>query len=373
VLGALLFVLSVTTRLEVIETAPQGSALDVPELRSALEVLPELFAEAESSIDVAQMYMLYYPPESRGRQMYALYDGLIAAARRGVKVRVLLDSTTLEGSSTETYQRMGHTLAAVPGVEVRACDLRPMSAYDGCIMHAKYCIIDRAVAVVGSHNWSFAAFTDNREISLVVRDTGFCRGLGAVFATDWCAGRGEKLPTSPGGPGNLVVTSPARLKPAGPRSTIEALGDVIGQAESAVDVEVNSISDKVLFGGGERFAGVESLLFSAARRGVRVRLLVDKWAEEQDSTLLVRLDSAPGIEVRVIDLSALGPNPGTGSCHAKLVIADGRRALVGSATLSQRQVLECRNVGVLVEEPRTVGLLGRVFETDWQSEFCRRP
>jgi phosphatidylserine/phosphatidylglycerophosphate/cardiolipin synthase-like enzyme len=253
-------------------------------------------------------------------------------------------------------------------------------------MHAKYCVIDGAVALVGSHNWSFGAFTDNREVSIVVRDTTFAGELAGVFEVDWNTTANDELRMSnvdwrssdpgprPLAPGpHLVVTSPAGLRDSGQISTSAALATVCAAAESTLDVEVNSISDRVEFGTAKRFGFVESLFAATARRGVSVRLLVDKWAMEHDAALLRRLDSVPNLAVRVIDIASAGPNPSRGTVHAKLTIADRRLALVGSATLSQRQVLECRNVGGVIADSAVVATLGRIFERDWFSTYSREP
>ncbi len=363
------------SRFEVVETAPLGSELESASVANAIDRFPELFAEAESSISIAQMYMLYYPPTSRGRLLYRLYDALLAAAARGVEVRILLDSTILEGNPSRTYHRIGRFFSDVPGIEVRSCDLRQFSVYDECMMHAKYFVVDGRTAVLGSHNWSYGAFADNRELSLVVRDSGFARSLARVFDVDWGVAMGD---TGRGGfgdiePGDirLAVAGPAGLRTGIGLTVVAALADFVGGCRTSLDVEINSLSSRVDFGPGERFGLVDSLLRSAAGRGVRVRLLADRWAWEHDPGLLSSLDSVPGIEVRAIDIRSAGPNPAAGTVHGKLVIGDGCRALVGTATFSQRQLLECRNVAVTVGDRSTVSVLREVFERDWGSRYAR--
>ncbi|MEO0082487.1 MAG: phospholipase D-like domain-containing protein [candidate division WOR-3 bacterium] len=360
--------------IRILETAPLGSDLDLADVANAIDVLPTLFAQAESSIHISQMYMLYYPPQSRGRLLSALYDALIAAAQREVRICILLDSATLEQNLSPAYHRIPWLLADVPNITVRACDLRPYSRYPHCMLHAKYCIIDSRTAVLGSHNWSFGAFADNRELSLVVSDTGFCRQLEAVFATDWRAsfGLGHDQSCSALGANpqqrtelRLVVTAPDMLRDSGAYQTIEALIDLFSQAESTLDIEVNSLTTRADFGPAVRFGVVDSLLVAAAVRGVKIRLLVDKWAAERELDLFRYLDGFAGLDVKVADIAPLGPNPESGTMHAKLVIADGGRALVGSATFSQRQLLECRNVGALVRDRDVVGQLQEVFQRDW--------
>jgi phosphatidylserine/phosphatidylglycerophosphate/cardiolipin synthase-like enzyme len=369
-LTLLLVLLTAATPIEVLVTVPQGSEFDRPAARRALDAFPEYFSRAESTIDVCQLYVLYYPPESKGRAVYRIYDALIAAAQRGVRVRVLLDSLTLEGSSTETYRRMRRALAEVPGIEVRVRDLRSRSRYGGCLLHAKYLLIDGRLAVVGSHNWSFAAFTDNHELSLAVDDRRLAGELAAVFGEDWEGkGSGDRRAKASSGTEGLVlvVTEPGGGSPAAGISTRAGLERVFAAAGATLDITVNSISDRVDFGPQPRYRFVDSLIRDADARGVRIRLLVDRWAFEHDSALLAALDTLSNVEVRVADIRSAGPNERTGSVHAKVVVADAQTVLAGSATFSQRQVEECRNVGVLVRDPAAAATLARLFDSLWFS------
>jgi phosphatidylserine/phosphatidylglycerophosphate/cardiolipin synthase-like enzyme len=169
------------------------------------------------------------------------------------------------------------------------------------------------------------------------------------------------------------VTSPSRLRDTTLLSTDDGLRQVFAGADSTLDVIVNSISTRVDFGAGKRYGLVDSLVRDADTRGVNVRLLVDNWALEHDAPLLRSLDTLPHVEVRVADIAAIGPNPKTGSVHAKVVIADGRTILLGSATFSQRQLQECRNVGVLLSDSAVGATLEDLFARNWFSVFARRP
>ncbi len=360
----------------ILATGPQDSELARLPQTDALTGLVRLFNQATSTIDIAQMYMLYYPPESKGCAIYPLYDALITAAQRGIRVRILLDSTTLEANSTPTYHRIRSTLAAVPGIAIRTCDLRPFSHYPGCLMHAKYTIIDGRTVVVGSHNWSFAGFCDNFELSLAIEDRRLARELGEVFESDWL-GQPARQPTHSSKPDkeqpSLVITSPTQWQDTNRLSTRLALQQLFAKARTDLAIIINSITRRVDFGPDSSYDFIDSLLADANERQVRTRLLVDKWALERESTLLRRLDRLPNIEVRVCDISKLGPNPRTGSVHAKLVIADTSTVLLGSATFSQRQIEECRNIGIMLTDKAVAATLLNTFESLWYSVFSHRP
>jgi len=368
-LVALLLSLSGAT--QVVETGPPMSDIDSPGIPEAIDVLPALLAEAESTIDIAQMYMLYYPPWSRGAVLHRLYDGIAAAAERGVTVRILVDASVLEANPGMTYGRIPSLLAELPGVEVRSCDLRPYSNYSDCMMHAKYLVVDDRAAFLGSHNWSYGAMTDNRELSVLAQDTSLARALAAIFSQDWNAAGGFLESAVLGNPDTrLAVTAPAGLVYSGP-TILKTLVQLAASATRSLDLEVNSLSTRVDFGTQGRFGFVDSVLRETANRGVCVRLLIDHRAFDHDPGLFHGLDSLPGIEVRVADIRRAGPNPDAGTVHSKLIITDGREAMLGSATLSQRQLLECRNVAVRLVEQEAVAQLTEFFEAGWRSSFVR--
>jgi phosphatidylserine/phosphatidylglycerophosphate/cardiolipin synthase-like enzyme len=379
--GLLLAGLLLAAPIQVLETAPLETELDSRDIRNAIDVLPGLIAEADSSIDLAQFYLLYYEPDSRGAILFSLYDALIAAARRGVTVRVLLDSTILEQNRGRLYSRMRDSLSRVPGIAVRASDLRPLSRTRECQMHAKYLVIDSRVSVIGSHNWSYSAFCDNRELSLLIRDTAIARDLTLVFETDWRVAARDSTEHAAVRPSErqstalpaLVVTSPHDLSDSSRLSTISALKRLFSSARSSIDLAVNSITLRTDFGSAPRYGFIDSLIRDAARREVRVRLLVDRWSADREPRLLRTLNNIDHVQVRVIDIADIGPNPRTGTAHAKLVIADRAHALVGSATLSQRQLLECRNVGLLTDDSHAVKTLQSVFDRDWNSQYTSQP
>lgn len=384
----LLFSSATANSVHLIETAPLESELDHREIANAIDIIPELIASAESTLEIAQMYMLYYPPESKGSLLYRLYDAITAAAARGVRVRIMLDSTVLETNPTETYRRIRERLSQFPGITVKTVDLRPFSLYPQCLMHAKYLVVDGRTVIIGSHNWSFGGMADNRELSLMIEDTSLAKSVLQVFEQDWnfrsvresrADFQSTNQHTTPLGAGEgsswlrLAVAGPAGLTLSDMWPMTEALTAITAGAESTLDIEVNSISPRVDFGEGNRFALVETLLQNAAARGVRIRLLVDRWAHAHEPFFIRRLDSVPGIDVRVIDISRAGPNPGAGTLHAKFVLADHRRFMLGSATLSHRQLTECRNLAVVAEDTAVTRTLFDIFEHDWFSVYTRRP
>jgi len=108
-------------------------------------------------------------------------------------------------------------------------------------------------------------------------------------------------------------------------------------------------------------------LADCARRGVRVRVLVDhamlahKARETPRLDRLVRLLHDAGVEVRLWH----DPRRPFDSNHRKLLLIDGRTALVGGRNFADHYRLgQWRDVDLLLSGP-SVRPLGRLFETVW--------
>lgn len=256
-------------------------------------------------------------------QMYAftldrLATKLVAADRRGVPVRVLLDpGQTVNGSIRTTLQN--------GGVEVRSAPAAFPNA------HAKYLVIDGDTAMIMSGNFTVAGMVDQRNAGLVDRDPTNVADLAAIFAADW-AGTSARLLCP-----RLVVS------PADARTRVLGL---IASATSTLDIEVYYLAD----------TGVRTAVIAAKNRGVAVRVILADPSEVSDNTTTQTALVTAGIPTRFLS----NPVP-----HIKLVIADGAAALVGSHNLSLTSLRDNREVGEIVRTPAVVASLRSRLESDW--------
>ena len=157
-----------------------------PKLEPAGEERMHLFVSspAGGSASMHLMYLLAISAAERSIDIEAAYfipddlmkQALIAARRRGVKIRVILpdehlDSETVKISSKREW---GPLLAA--GVQIYA--------YNQTMMHCKMLIIDGEMVSVGSTNFDLRSFELNDEASLNVYDRGFAEKMTKVFEKD---------------------------------------------------------------------------------------------------------------------------------------------------------------------------------------------
>jgi len=114
---------------------------------------------AKSSVRVLMYEWKWYSHESAGG-VRDFNLALVRALRRGVKVRVILNSEDLSHPLTRINGRTGSFLRKA-GAEVKTGHL-------GSTTHAKVLIIDDEILVLGSHNISKSAFTRNFEASIII-------------------------------------------------------------------------------------------------------------------------------------------------------------------------------------------------------------
>lgn len=115
------------------------------------------------------MTQAYFAPNEE------LQDALIAAARRGVDVRLIVpgftDSSLIFYAARATYNDL---LAG----GVRIYEQRH------ALLHAKTLVIDTAISTVGSANFDMRSFLHNNEVNAVIVGSDFARRLEDVFERD---------------------------------------------------------------------------------------------------------------------------------------------------------------------------------------------
>ena len=151
------------------------------EIQSAIgsdypKVVTPLLSAASQSIDILMYEWKWYSYETAGG-VSAFNLAIQAAARRGVKVRVLLNiesmghAITKINSRTEQYLRMA------------GCDVK--FGQVGVATHAKMILIDGKTLVLGSHNISKGSFSRNQEASIAVTDGQVIRPYIDYFRLLW--------------------------------------------------------------------------------------------------------------------------------------------------------------------------------------------
>lgn len=270
----------------------------------------ETFAAAEESIDLLL--------SNAQLDEVPLWDELLAAASRGVRVRVLLDESEWSTSITEK-NRPTIEFLKVHGIEARFDD-------PAVTIHAKLVIVDRRVVILGSSNWNHYAFTDQEQANVKVQD----EQVGEVFATYFDRLWRGNLP--PGGirldlglltgEGPLLIPIPETV---GTANYASLLLELLHRVKRSIHVVMYRISYYPQYS-GSLSNEILGALVDAAARGLDVKVLIDDCAfypgsaeENLEAALYLHLH---GVKIRLDDPSE--------TTHCKLVIIDAETVLVGS-------------------------------------------
>jgi phosphatidylserine/phosphatidylglycerophosphate/cardiolipin synthase-like enzyme len=347
--------------LELVETVPIETTLDHPELRDAAEVWLDMIGGARASIDLAEFYASNEP----GSKLEAVVRALEAAVARGVRVRFLAERVFVK-TYPDTLERLARS-----GTSVRHLDLK--SIHGGGVLHAKYFIVDDREAFVGSQNFDWRALEHNGELGARVRDPGVVGGLAAIFAADWARAGGEAVAERPvpAPSGALtLVASPRDLLPPGVAWDLPRMVQLIDGAAKSITVELltyRADTDQGLWD------ELEAPLVRAAARGVQVRLLLADWSKRPKTIGgLQKLARIPNIAVRLTTIPPWsgGFIPFARVSHAKALVADDRRAWLGTSNWEKDYFYKSRNVGLIVDDPGAAAQIAGFFATLWQSPYA---
>jgi competence ComEA-like helix-hairpin-helix protein len=129
------------------------------------EALTVSIDNARERIDLAMF--LFKTTDSPRNRPAKLVDQLIAAHRRGVKVRVLLENSGYDEGINAENRRVADRLRK-NGIAVVFDSPRSTS-------HVKMVVVDSRYLFVGSHNLTHAALSDNHEFSLLIDNQDLAR------------------------------------------------------------------------------------------------------------------------------------------------------------------------------------------------------
>ncbi|QLH77702.1 phospholipase [Halosimplex rubrum] len=293
------------------------------------------------------------------------------AERRGVDVRVLLEGEPVDGITRRQARLLDSLVDA--GVTVKLLG-GPHGRY--AFHHPKYAVADGR-AVVLTENWKPAGTGGHgsRGWGAVVSQPRIVGGLAETFRADagWRGARPwtevrrgrsfERAGVANGSypshrPPETVPVNRTRLLVA-PDNAGEAVTAALDGADESIGVLQMSID-----GPDQRFLRAT---VRAARRGVDVRVLLSGawYVEEENRRLVEHLREVAEREDLSLAAKLAEPGDDFEKIHAKGVVIDGDRVLVGSLNWNGESIRQNREV-VLSLEGEAVGEYYRgAFEADW--------
>ncbi|RZL87386.1 MAG: phospholipase [Variovorax sp.] len=257
-----------------------------------------------------------------------LLAAVIAAKQRGVKVRVMLNPARRSGESENEASRKALIDA---GIEVR--DSNPK--FD--LTHQKSMVVDHQVGFVESLNWEPKDLTQTRDYAIITTHDLETREMVSCFDADW-----EQQDFTPHSESRLIWC------PDNGRPRVAAF---IDSAKHSLWVQNERYQDTVII---ER-------LVRAATRGVKVHILTKPPHSLKVEKLIegvggLRILQDVGVKVHTMKHLKL---------HAKMMLADGKRAIVGSINLAPGSFDGRRELAIETDHQQTVERLDQTARHDW--------
>lgn len=318
------------------------------------EAMLEAIAGARHHIHLASYI---FDPDTTGRRFL---DALVAKAREGVTVRLLIDSVGSSGTRNRFFaplRQAGGEVAWFHPVRLRF----PRRPALNQRSHRKLLIVDGTLGFTGGVN-----ITDTEDPRL--RPDAYCdlhlrfrgaavQGLQLTFIEDWAYVTGQALCEPVYWPPLDVGGVPALVIPSGPDSPWEAFHRVAVESIHDATERVWLVTPYFVPSEAARMA-----LTNAALCGVDVRLMLPRRADSRLVSAAARsyYDELLDAGVRIFEYQ---PN----LLHAKTLLVDRRHLLIGSANFDYRSFRVNFELSTLVSDPE----LAQAMEAAWNDYATR--
>jgi len=257
-----------------------------------------------------------------------LLQAVLAAHKRGVKVRVMLNPARRSGESENDEARNVLTDA---GIKVK--DSNP--AFD--LTHQKSMVIDDVVGFVESLNWELKDLTKTRDYAIVTTHGHEVAEMVSCFDADW-----EHKDFKPQSESPLIWC---------PNNGRQRVAQFIDATQHTLWLQNERYQDQVII---ER-------LVRAVMRGVKVHILAKPPHSLKPDKLIegvggLRILQDVGAKVHTLKHLKL---------HAKMFLADSERAIIGSINIAPGSFDSRRELAIETNDPKAVKRLEKVAQHDW--------
>ncbi len=280
----------------------------------------DAIADAKKSIRI-KMFLFSDP---------SLLKAIIDAHKRGVDIRIMLNPARRNGKEENAQSRKTLT-----GAGIKVIDSNP--EFD--LTHEKSMVIDDTVAFVQSLNWETENLTVTRDYAIVTSHKHEVDEIAECFDADWtrvkfdssehkhliwCVGNGR-----------------------------QRLGQLIDSAEHTLWLQNERYEDPVI---------IEHLVRACAR-GVKIRVMARPPHKLKKDKLIEGVSGLRCLQdlgVKIHKLKNI-------KLHAKLILADDARAIIGSINLAPGSFDSRRELAIAVDDDHIIKRIKKTLEQDWEN------
>jgi cardiolipin synthase A/B len=259
----------------------------------------------------------------------ALLQAVAAAKKRGVDVRIMLNPSRRSGKAENQQSRK-----FLKSHHIEVIDSNPCFG----LTHEKSMVVDAKTAFVKSLNWETKNLTETRDYAIVTTHKHEVREIIDCFQADW---KRKKFDT--GKDAHLIwCTGNGR----------DRIAQFIDDARHSIFLQNERYQDAVII---ER-------LVRARKRGVKIHVMArpphkldkDKLTEGVGG---LRIMDDVGIKVHKLKHLKL---------HAKMLLLDESRVIVGSINLAPGSFDSRRELAIDVHDPEVVKRMTKIVHHDWK-------
>jgi len=259
----------------------------------------------------------------------SLLKAVIAARRRGLKVRIMLNPARRSGESENQQSRK-----ELENGDVDVIDSNP--EYD--VTHEKSMVVDDTTAFVKSLNWETKNLTETRDYAIVTSHAHEVAEIIECFEADW-----KRKPFEGDEHSHLIWCC---------GNGRDRIANFIDDAKDSIFLQNERYQDAVII---ER-------LVRAARRGVKVHVMArppHKLKKEKLVEAVGGMRILEDVGAKIHKLKHL-------KLHAKMLLADHARAIVGSINLAPGSFDSRRELAIEVRDDDVIKRLTKIAHHDWE-------
>jgi len=258
----------------------------------------------------------------------SLLQAVADAHKRGVDVRIMLNPARRDGKEENAESRK-----ALMDAGIKVADSNP--AFD--LTHEKSMVIDDTTAFVQSLNWETENLTTTRDYAIVTTHKHEVNEVMRCFDADWNRDKFDA-----GNDSHLIwCVGNGRQR----------LGQLIDGATHSLWLQNERYQDPVI---------IEHLI-RAHSRGVKMHIMArppHKLKKDKLIEGVSGLRSLQDIGAKIHKLQHI-------KLHAKLILADNARAIIGSINLAPGSFDSRRELAIEVDDPDIIARIHKTLKEDW--------
>ncbi|NYF88694.1 phospholipase D-like domain-containing protein [Tunturiibacter empetritectus] len=259
-----------------------------------------------------------------------LLQAVMEAHQRGVNVRVMLNPERRDGEKENGQSRIALTDAGIEVLDSNPC-------FD--LTHEKSMVIDDRMAFVESLNWETKNLTETRDYAIVTTHKHEVEEIMECFDADW-----KREHFNAGEHSHLIWCI---------GNGRQRLGQLIDEAKESLWLQNERYQDPTI---------IEHLV-RANQRGVKVHIMARPPHKLKKDKLIEGVSGLRVLEdigVKIHKLKHI-------KLHAKLLLADDARAIIGSINLAPGSFDSRRELAIEVRDEHIIERLLKTVRHDWEN------